>query len=166
MPLARAGARVLAVERDPAWVARVRESVGRAGLEDRVRILRADLRTMRLPTEPYRVVANPPFGLTTTLFGRLLDDPRRGPWRADLLVQREVGRKRARTPPSDLRTAAWAPWWTFELGPSVPRNAFRPIPEVDATLLTIRRRDPAVLPAWLAPQLRELLRPGWVPPRR
>lgn len=35
-------------------------------------------------------------------------------------------------------------------GTDYPRSAFRPVPNVDAALLTIRRRDPAVLPDWLA----------------
>lgn len=113
------------------------------------------------PSETYRVVSNPPFGLTTALFSSLFDNPAEGPSRADLVIQLEVARKRAAVPPTTLRTAAWAPWWTFQLGPVVPRSAFRPVPRVDAALLTARRRDDAVLPEWLAPLLRELLRPGW-----
>ena len=164
IPLAQAGAQLVAVEPDPVWMQRLAESVARTGLEHRVRIVPTDFESMRLPTGRYRVVANPPFALTTVLLARLLDDPTHGPWRADLLLQRQVARKRAATPPTTLRTAAWAPWWTFELGRTVPRTAFRPIPKVDAALLTIRRRDPAVLPEWLAPHLRDLLRPGWNPP--
>lgn len=59
-----------------------------AGVEDRGWIIHADFQVVRLPLEPYRVVANPPFGVTIALFSRLLDDPTRGPWRVDLLVQR------------------------------------------------------------------------------
>jgi len=164
IPLAQAGAQVIAVESDPVWVKRLTDTVIRVGLQDRIKVVRGDFRSIRLPIDPYRVVANPPFGVTTALLSRLFDDPTRGPWRADLLVQREVATKRAATPPSSLRTAAWAPWWTFELGPVIPRTAFRPVPKVDAALLTVRRRDPAVLPEWLAPGLRDLLRPGWDPP--
>ena len=166
IPLALAGARVVAVESDPVWVKRLHDGVVRAGVVDQVRIVSADFWSTPLPTEPYRVVANPPFALTTALFARLLADPTQGPWRADVLVQYEVARKRAAIPPTNLRTAAWAPWWTFQLGPTVPRTAFRPVPKVDAALLIVRRRDPAVFPEWLAPQLRELLRPGWNPPER
>ena len=43
----------------------------------------------------------------------------------------EVARKHASTPPVALRTAAWAPWWRFEAGLIVKRNAFRPRPAVD-----------------------------------
>lgn len=164
LPLARAGARVVALEPDPVWAGSLQENLIDSGLADQVQIARVDFRAMPLPTEPYRVVSNPPFALTTALFARLLDDPTQGPWRADLLIQYEVARKRATTPPTSLRSTAWAPWWTFQLGPRVPRTAFRPVPKVNAALLIVLRRDPAVFPEWLAPGLRELLRPGWNPP--
>lgn len=166
LPLAQAGARVMAIEPDPAWARRLHDGVTEAGLIDQIEIVRQDFRAMQWPSETYRVVSSPPFELTTALFARLFDNPAKGPWRADLLIQFEVARKRTVAPPTTLRSAAWAPWWTFHLGPRIPRTAFRPVPRVDAALLTIRRRDPSVLPEWLAPQLRELLRPGWTPPPR
>lgn len=164
LPLAEAGARVLAVEVDPAWVRRLRGRVVQAGLQDRVRVVHADLRAFKPPREPWRVVANPPFALTTALLRRLLDDPSRGPRRADLVLQLAVARKRSHQPPSTLHSAAWAPWWTFELGARIDRSAFRPAPDVDAAVLTIRRRDPELLPTWLAPGFAEVLRPAWSPP--
>lgn len=164
LPLAAAGARVLAVEADPVWVRRLRGRVAQEGLADRVRVVHVDLRALRPPREPWRVIANPPFALTTTLLRRLLDDPARGPHRADLVLQLAVARKRSHQPPSTLHSAAWAPWWTFELGPRIDRSAFRPAPDVDAAVLTVRRRDPELLPTWLAPGFAEVLRPGWSPP--
>ena len=164
LPLAEAGARVRAIERDPVWADRLRQRVGAAGLNAQVEIVAADFRAVRLPVTRYRVIANPSFSLTTALLAHLLDDPSRGPWRTDILVQREVAEKRSKEPPTTLRSAAWSPWWTFDIGVTVPRTAFRPVPKVDAALLTIRRRDADVLPDWLAPRLRELLRPGWHPP--
>ncbi len=161
LPLAEAGVRVLAIERDRNFVAHLQRRIEERGVADRVRLRRADLRDAPLPREPYRVVANPPFGLTTTLLSRLLDDPRQGPSRADLLLQFEVARKHAAQPPTTLRTAAWTPWWTFTLGERVPKQAFRPVPKIDAAWLTIERRDPAVLPHHLAPGFSELLRPAW-----
>lgn len=162
LPLARAGAEVWAVEADPAWVARLQRMVDQAGLSDTVRMIGTDLRRFRLPRHrPYRVVANPPFGLTTEVLGLLLDDPARGPERADLILQQEVAHKHATSPPTALRTAAWAPWWRFELGLRVGRDAFRPRPSVDARVLTAIRRDDPVLPPWLAPGFVDVLRPAW-----
>lgn len=164
VPLARRGCRVIAIEADPVWANQLRLQLARMGLGDLVEVMHADFRSVELPEAPFQVVSSPPFGLTTVLFEHLFDRPAVGPWRADLLIQYEVARKRAAAPPTSLRSGAWAPWWQFELGHVVPSAAFRPAPRVDAALLTIRRRDPPLLPEWLAPRLRELLRPGWHPP--
>ena len=160
-PLLDAGVEVWAIERDPAWSTRLRRSVESGGAHGNSRVIEVDLRHLRLPRTPFRVVANPPFGLTTEILAKLLDVPDRGPERIDLIVQREVAVKHSRLPPASLRTAAWAPWWRFHLGTTIDRGAFRPRPRVDAAVLTIVRRDSPVLPTWLAPQLRELLRPAW-----
>jgi len=159
LPLARTGATVWAVESDPDWIARLRTNLSAQAPD--VRVIAADIRRLRLPRVSYRVVANPPFGITTELLSRLLDDPSRGPDRADLIVQHEVARKHATTPPVALRTAAWAPWWTFEIGMRFDRDAFRPRPSVDASQLTLRKRMPALLPDRLAPDFVETLRPSW-----
>ena len=161
LPLLDAGVEVWAVESDPVWSRRLRDSMVRWGAHGNSRVIEADLRRLRLPRTPFRVVANPPFGLTTEILAGLLDAPDRGPDRIDLIVQRQVAVKHSRRPPVSLRTAAWAPWWEFHVGPTIDRGSFRPRPRVDAAVLSIVRRDPAVLPTWLAPQFRELLRPAW-----
>jgi 23S rRNA (adenine-N6)-dimethyltransferase len=164
VPIARRGGQVIAIEADEAWASQLHHRLEQAGLGEEVRVVHGDFRSTPLPDSAYRVISSPPFGLTTQLFEHLFDRPASGPWRADLLLQYEVARKRVGSPPGTLRSAAWAPWWEFELGPVVPATAFRPAPSVDAALLTVRRREHPVLPEWLAPQLRELLRSGWHPP--
>jgi len=163
LPLARAGTEVWAVEADPVWAARLRRTAEQAGLAKAIRVIEADLRRLRLPRHrPYRVVANPPFGLTSEVLGLLFDDPAHGPGRADLILQQEVARRHAASPPAALRTAAWAPWWRFELGLRVGRDAFRPRPSVDTRVLVATRRDgDPVLPLWLAPGFLDVLRPAW-----
>ena len=160
-PLVDAGVRVWAIERDLVWADRLRSLIATLDATDRVRIIETDVRRLRFPREPYRVVANPPFGLTTELLATLLDRPERGPIRADLVLQAEVARRHAATPPVALRTAGWAPWWEFELGASIGRGSFRPRPTVDAAVLTIRRRNPPILPERLAPTFAERLRRDW-----
>jgi 23S rRNA (adenine-N6)-dimethyltransferase len=164
LPLARAGAVVWAVEPDPHWGSTLAAEVDRLGLADRVRVIRTTFERLRLPDQSYRVVANPPFGGTTRLLSMLLDDPANGPTRADLVLEQAVTRKHAAVPPRALRTAAWLPWWEFEVGACVPRHAFRPRPSVDAAVLTITRRPTPLLPERLAPGYLETLRPAWIHP--
>jgi 23S rRNA (adenine-N6)-dimethyltransferase len=160
VPCADAGARVIAIEHDPVWAERLR--AGAAARDDGlITVVHADARTHSLPDEPFRVVASPPFSMSSELLGRLLDHPDRGPYRCDVVLQLDVVRKRATGPPGDLRTAAWAPWWRFEIGPQLSRTSFRPVPAVDAAVLTIHQRTPSVLPGWMAPEFVDTLRPLW-----
>ena len=136
VPLAESGVRVWAVETDPDWISRLQALLRSKALDDAVRVIKADLRVLRLPTEPFRVVANPPFNLTAQILTVLLERPASPITRVDLVLQRQVARKPAAQPPTTLRTASWAPWWEFSLGRRVPASAFRPRPSVDAAVLT------------------------------
>lgn len=158
---AAAGARVLAVERDPDWARTLGRRAREAGVADRVRVVRGDLREVSWPEGRWRMIANPPFGLTTALLRRLLDDPERGPDAADLVLQWEVARKFAVQPPGTLLGASWAPWWEMTLVERIPRSAFRPVPTVDAGWLRVRRRRPDVLAPRLAGAWEAFLRDAW-----
>ena len=144
--LAARAAHVLAVELDPELV---RGLARRFAAFRNVVVLRADARNVPLPANPYRLVANLPFGVTSAVLRRLLDDPACGLQRADLLVQWQVARERVRVgdrPPTDLLGARWGPWWEFRRGRRLPSGSFRPRPSVDAAVLIVVRRDPPLLP--------------------
>ena len=144
--IAGRAAAVLAVEIDPALAVGLARRFEHAA---NVTVVRADARDVALPLNPYRVVANPPFGHTAAILRRLLDDPGGGLVRADLIVQWQGARHRARVSdgaPADLLGATWAPWWHFARGRRLPAASFRPRPAVDAAVLTITRRDPPGLP--------------------
>ena len=99
--LARAFRRVVAVEYDPYWAVRLRE---RFSDDDNVRVVQGDALTVTLPKEPFVVVANIPFNITTPILHRLLDDPTAPLRAAHLLVQKQVALKHARSAPTTLKT--------------------------------------------------------------
>jgi 23S rRNA (adenine-N6)-dimethyltransferase len=136
--LARRGARVVAVERDPALVRRLRD---RFGPGSGVTVAAGDVLTTPLPREPFAVVANIPFGITTKILRRLLGDAGGRLRRADVIVQAEVARKRGTRGRGTLLNASWEPWFEFDAGARVPRAAFRPQPRVDGAVLIAVRRD-------------------------
>ena len=49
----------------------------------------------------------------------------------------------------------------FERGRFVPATAFRPVPRVDAAVLTIQRRTPPLLPPAMARKYAEFVRGSW-----
>jgi len=107
------------------------------------------------------VIGSVPFGRTTDVLRRLLDEPRSALQRADVIVQWEVARKRAARPPSTLLSTLWAPWWEVRLAHRIPANEFRPIPQVDGAVLVVVRRDPPLLPPALARPYASFLRAHW-----
>jgi 23S rRNA (adenine-N6)-dimethyltransferase len=132
-PLVAAGARVIAVELNPQRLAILRDRFA----PDDVTVVRADAADLRLPRRPFRVVANPPFAVTTRLLKRLLA-PGSRLVSADLVVQRATARRwvAGRAPGA----GRWARDYDVRMGRRVPRSAFAPRPPVDCVNLRITRR--------------------------
>lgn len=132
-PLVAAGARVIAFELHPQRLAVLRERFA----DDDVAVVRADVADLRLPRRPFRVVANPPFAVTSQVLKRLVH-PGSRLVRADVVVQRAAARRWAagRAPGA----GRWARQYRVGVGRSVPRRAFDPRPPVDCATLVIDRR--------------------------
>ncbi len=160
LPLARQGAEVMAVELDPVWADRL-EADARKEQLGRLRVVHGDIRRLRMPDRPFRVVGCLPFGATTDILRHLLDDPGTLLERADLIVQAEVAHKRAAAPPTTLLSTLWAPWWQLERGRRIPAQGFRPVPGVDGAVLTAVRRDPPLLPVAMAASWARYVRAHW-----
>jgi 23S rRNA (adenine-N6)-dimethyltransferase len=152
-PLRRAGARVVAVELDPELAGSLRRRYGGDGLT----VVAADVLAMPFPGEPHRVLGNIPFAITTPILRRLLEDARSPLRRADLIVQDGFARKRTSSRPSTMLALRWLPWWRLQAERHLPAACFDPPPSVDASLLSVRPRTPALLDPALAPAYRHLL---------
>jgi 23S rRNA (adenine-N6)-dimethyltransferase len=126
------GVSVIAVELHPDRAAALRD---RFRARD-VTVVRADASDLRPPRQPFKVVANPPFGITTALLRRLT-------------------RPTSRLETASLVVPAWAAArWSAGRGAGgtaskqlfrcthggiVPAKAFRPAPRADAGILRIQR---------------------------
>lgn len=133
IPLSRLGHPMTAIEIDPRRARRLR---GRT--PGHVTVVCDDILRCALPQDPYVLVGNLPFHLTTSIIRRVLAADH---WQsAVLLVQWEVARRRAGVGGASMMTARWWPWYDFALHARVPARAFRPVPSVDGGLLTVHRR--------------------------
>jgi 23S rRNA (adenine-N6)-dimethyltransferase len=130
--LVAAGARVLAVELHRGRAQRLRERFG-----DAVTVICADIADVRLPHRPYRVVASPPYRLSSLVLRSLLS-PRSRLISADLVLQRAVVRRYASAQAPGAHR--WLRDWDVTAGRALPRRAFQPPPAVDSAVLVIRRR--------------------------
>jgi len=136
--IARAGARVIAIELDPGLAERLRR---RFQGEPLVGVVEADLRVVPLPRRPFHVIASPPFALTTLLCRRLLGDRNIRLTGAELIVEWGAA-KWLSSPPRDRETARWALRYQMRLMRRVPAASFSPPPRSDAAYLRIRPRGP------------------------
>lgn len=140
---------VTAVELDPRWagVLRQRFVPGRpvADGSGTIRVVQTDMLRFRFPRDPYQVISNVPYSITTLLLRVLFAE--QGWSTAVLMVQWEVARKRAGRTGSTMLTASWAPWYDVELVSRVPAQAFRPVPRVHSGVLRVTRRAEPLLPS-------------------
>jgi 23S rRNA (adenine-N6)-dimethyltransferase len=142
--LADAGARVRAVELDPAAL---RQLETRFGNQPRVEVVAGDATVLPLPAEPFGVVANLPFAAGTAILRRLLGDPRVPLTQLDAIVEWGLAAKRTAIWPSTLVGCTWGAWYELSLVRRVPRACFAPPPNVDAAVLrAVRRPEPLVAP--------------------
>ena len=141
--LVQAGARVIALETDPALASELRRRF--AGRD--VTVLEVDARGWSWPPEPFAIVANLPFAGSGAILSHLLRDPTVALRRADVIVQWELARKHTAVWPATARAVYWAAWFEVALAGRLASGAFSPPPSVTAGLLRVERRaSPRVEP--------------------
>ncbi|NUT09724.1 MAG: ErmE/ErmH/ErmO/ErmR family 23S rRNA (adenine(2058)-N(6))-methyltransferase [Nonomuraea sp.] len=136
LALAEAGARVIGYEIDPRLAGKL---ASRTREDPRIEVVRGDFTAARAPREPFAVVGNIPYSITSKIVDWCLRA--RGLTSATLLTQREYARKRTGDYGrwSLVTVASW-PWFDWRLGDTIGRESFRPVPSVDSAILRIERR--------------------------
>ena len=137
--LLNAGVRVMAVEADAALIPTLEETFAAELKEGQLTLISADIRsfdTSRLPAD-YHIVANIPYYITGELLRRFLSDSHK-PRSMTFLVQKEVAERIVRDPKGSLLSMAVKAYGTPIYRFTVPRGAFRPAPNVDSAVLSIK----------------------------
>jgi 23S rRNA (adenine-N6)-dimethyltransferase len=127
------GARVIAVELHPRRAQHLRQRSAKRS----VTVVQVDASDLRLPRRPFKVVANPPFTITTALIRRLLGRGSRLVT-ADLVVPRQVAVRwsNGRAPGVER----WAALFDAYARGRLPRTAFRSPPPGQIAVLRLERR--------------------------
>ena len=134
-PLVQRGAKVIAFELHPQRAEALRQRFAR----DRVTVVQADAADLRLPTRPFHVVANPPFGVSVAILRRLTS-PHSRLVRADIIVPRHTAERWVYgNPPGAQR---WRKEFSCSIGPVLSRSSFNPPPPNDVAILIIRKIGP------------------------
>lgn len=139
--LAASATHVMAYEIDPEFLDRLtRRFDGNPSVE----IVDLDIRRAKPPDEPFAVVANVPFSITTDAVNWCLRADRLTS--ATIITQLQFARKRSGDYGrwTKLTVQAW-PRFEWSLAGRVGRHSFRPVPKVDAGILRIVRRPKALI---------------------
>jgi 16S rRNA (adenine1518-N6/adenine1519-N6)-dimethyltransferase len=137
--LLKLGHTVIALETDESLVEELRETFASDIRAKRLTLIQGDIRTYRLSSLPkkYAVVANIPYYLTGEIF-RMFLSAKQQPTQMTLLVQKEVASRIARSAKESILSLSVKAYGTPAYEFTVPRGAFRPAPNVDSAVLSIR----------------------------
>ena len=134
--LARVATRVIAIEKDPELVRRLRE---RFRLLDNVEIVEKDFLAYSFVTSEHRVFANIPFNHTAQMLRKILHE-RSKVSESHLILQKEPAQKVSGSPKETLFSILVKPFFEFEILSQLRRTDFCPVPHVDSVFLSIKRR--------------------------
>lgn len=137
--LLQTGARVVAVEKDRAFIPLLKEKF--AGCSDQLKIVEGDilkkLPELAVSLKKYKVVANIPYYLTNHLIRQLLETRPR-PQKIILMIQKEVAQRIiAQAPKATLLGVAVQFYARAKILLTVPKEKFRPQPKVDSAVISI-----------------------------
>jgi 16S rRNA (adenine1518-N6/adenine1519-N6)-dimethyltransferase len=146
------GAAVTAVELDPRLAAYLRDQFWAAlhqdpGTSGSLRLVEADILDVDLPdiaVEPYEVVANLPYHITSPVLHRFLGAAAR-PERMVLMVQLEVAERLAAPAGAMSYLSVFVQYHsTVRIAREVPASAFEPAPEVSSAIVVLEPRPRAL----------------------
>jgi 23S rRNA (adenine-N6)-dimethyltransferase len=137
--LANVAKQVIAIEKDPELVRRLRE---RFRSRDNVEIVEKDFLAYSLCTpqiSDYKLFASVPYNITAQVVRKILyeqSDLSEG----YLILQREAAKKFSGSPRESLFSLLAKPFFEFRILYRLRRIDFWPVPNVDSVLLSIKRR--------------------------
>ncbi len=155
--LSRACRRLIAYEIDPVAARRLAR---RLHGDRTVRVVGGDFLDARAPHDPFAVVGNIPYHLTSPIVDWCLRA--RAMTAATLVTQAEYARKRTGGYGrwSLVTVRSW-PRFTWRTAGRLARSAFRPVPSVDSAILRIERRPAPLIPPAALAEYRSLVELGF-----
>lgn len=137
-PLANKARHVVAIEQDPELVLKLKKSLGN---RDNINVLNMDIRKVPLPNQSFKVVANIPFGITTDIFGKLMDSPDSNFESGVINIEWGAALKLTKANQASPRHVYWSTFYEMDIIQKVSKDAFHPPPAVDSALLKIEKRE-------------------------
>ncbi|WP_440896662.1 23S ribosomal RNA methyltransferase Erm [Amphibacillus sp. Q70] len=141
--LSKKAKNVLAVESDSKFVEILKRKLF---YDSNTKIIHQDILKIRLPKEPFVVVSNIPFSITTPIMKMLLNKPSSGFQRGVIVMEKGAAKRFTSTFVKDSYVAAWRMWFDIRYIKGISRNYFSPPPRVDSAMITINRKANPLVP--------------------
>ncbi|MDQ0339687.1 23S rRNA (adenine-N6)-dimethyltransferase [Caldalkalibacillus uzonensis] len=135
--LAEKAGKVIAIEYDTALVETLRTKGEQYA---NLQIINMDFLNYKLPREPFSVVANIPFSITTPILNKLLNDPATRLQRAALIVEKRAAKRFSTYPITRPNILIWRMWFDFCVTREIKRTCFSPPPGVDTVVLVVKKK--------------------------
>lgn len=147
--LANVARQVIAIEKDPDLVRRLRE---RFRPLDNVEIVERDFLAYPLRNRAgIKLFASIPYNITAQILRKVMNESSNLN-QAYLILQQEAAKKYSGCPRETLFSILAKPFFEFQMMSRLKRSDFWPIPNVDSVLLSINRRNcPLIEPQDVAP---------------
>lgn len=135
--LLKAGARVRAIEFDARIIPLLTAFVKAPTWGEKLEIIEGNALDVPFPEEPYKVIANIPYHITSPLLRHMFLESPRGPSSVSLLIQREVAERICDPKDRGLLTVVVSLFGRPSIVRHVPPGSFMPPPKVDSSIMHI-----------------------------
>lgn len=133
--------KVLAVEYDQKFI----KKLDQLELKNTV-IIKQDILKISLPREPFIVVSNIPYAITTPIMKKLLNNPLSNFQRGVLLMEKGAAKRFTSNYVKDPYVIAWRMWFDIRYVKGISRKNFSPPPKVDSAMVKINRKANPIVP--------------------
>ncbi|HAM80492.1 23S ribosomal RNA methyltransferase Erm [Ornithinibacillus bavariensis] len=131
---------VWAIEYDSRFINKLESS----GMQN-TKVIQKDILKVRLPREPFVVVSNIPFAITTNIMKMLLNNPKNSLQRAIIIMEKGAAKRFTSKSVKDWYVMAWRMWFDIRIEKGISRDNYSPPPRVDTAMVSIvRKKQPLV----------------------
>lgn len=133
--------KILAVEYDQKFIRKLQQ----LEMKNTV-IIQQDILKISLPREPFVVVSNIPYAITTPVMKMLLNKPSSGFQRGVIVMEKGTAKRFTSNFVKDPYIIAWKMWFDIRYVKGISRKNFSPPPRVDSAMITINRKAKPIVP--------------------
>lgn len=154
-------AKVTAIELDERFLPLIQEFTGEKSGAGRLEIINQNALHTPLPEEPYKIIANIPYHITSPLLRHAFLESKSAPTSLTLLIQKEVAERICSKKDASLLSIVVSLFGTPRYIETVPPKAFLPPPKVDSAVLRIDCFDEAIASKEVIEQVLKLTKIGF-----